>query len=397
MRTATSWSKNPDLEKAVPEAYDRLVAGLGNPPDVLFVNTSATADCKRLVALLRERAPDIPLHGSTSCLGLMTEEGFHSQDGFGLGLLGIHDPDGSYGTGMAPLGDDPKAATASALEQALGEAGQEGAVPALVWVTASPGSEEKVLQGIESYLGPNVPICGGSAADNTVSGEWKLFISEDIQDSAVITTVLFPGTDVYSAFHSGYEPTEHRGKVTRAEGRTVYEIDGRPAVEAYDKWTGGALSEHLSKPGNVLAHTTLYPLGRVVGDVAGVANYQLSHPDGVLEGGALTVFTDVDVGDEFVLMQGTPDSLASRAGRVATAALNTNDATADDVAGALIIYCAGCMLTIQERMNEVVKGLGEALNGAPFLGAFTFGEQGCFVGGENRHGNLMISVLIFSK
>ncbi len=54
-------------------------------------------------------------------------------------------------------------------------------------------------------------------------------------------------------------------------------------------------------------------------------------------------------------------------------------------------------MSIQDHREEVVQGLRDALPGVPFLGAFTFGEQGCFVGGENRHGNLMISVLLFSK
>jgi hypothetical protein len=46
-------------------------------------------------------------------------------------------------------------------------------------------------------------------------------------------------------------------------------------------------------------------------------------------------------------------------------------------------------------MDEVVDGLRLELGALPFLGSFTFGEQGCFVGGENRHGNLMILVVVF--
>ena len=70
------------------------------------------------------------------------------------------------------------------------------------------------------------------------------------------------------------------------------------------------------------------------------------------------------------------------------------DAT-EDAAGALVIYCAGCMLAVQDRMDDVVAEARDALGGKPFLGAFTFGEQGCFVGGENRNGNLMIATLVF--
>ncbi len=48
-------------------------------------------------------------------------------------------------------------------------------------------------------------------------------------------------------------------------------------------------------------------------------------------------------------------------------------------------------------MDDVVGHLNDALDGHPFLGSFTFGEQGCFIGGENRHGNLMISVLLLGN
>ena len=46
-------------------------------------------------------------------------------------------------------------------------------------------------------------------------------------------------------------------------------------------------------------------------------------------------------------------------------------------------------------MTEVSSGLARSLGNKPFLGNFTFGEQGCFVGGTNHHGNLMISVVVF--
>lgn len=53
------------------------------------------------------------------------------------------------------------------------------------------------------------------------------------------------------------------------------------------------------------------------------------------------------------------------------------------------------MLAVQPRMEEVAQALRGALPGVPFLGGFTFGEQGRSVTGANLHGNLMISVIVF--
>jgi hypothetical protein len=397
VQTASAWSTHPDAVVASAEAYQSLCERLNGHPQLLFAHCTATHDVDALRKVLGEMAPGVPIHGGTSCIGVMTEEGFHSQQGCGLGLFGLRDEAGRYGVGCAPLGSSPGLAAQQALEQALGAIDKRGMAPALVVITTTPGAEEQVIAGLEAYLGPNVPIAGGSAADNNVAGGWKLFTRAQVFDAAVVVTALFPSSEVVFSFHSGYEPTPYKGIVTRASGRSVYEIDGRPAVAAYDEWTKGALSQWLSAPGNVLAHTTLYPLGREVGSVGGMANYQLSHPDTVLPGGGLTVFTEIAVGDEVVLMHGTHEGLVARAGRVAQAALKTHDRSVEQVAGALVIYCAGCMLTVQSRMQDVAGGLRNAIGDQPSLTTFTFGEQGCFVGGENRHGNLMISVLLFMK
>lgn len=393
MRVATSWSTEALPEVAVEQAWTTLVQRLGAEPDGLFLYASATYEAKALMKTLRALAPQVPLHGGTSCLGVMTEEGFHSQEGRGLGMLGIWDPEGAYGVGAAPVEGRPRQAAAIAVQRALEHAGRSGELPSLLWLTATPGWEEELLEGIEEMVGPNVPVIGGSAADNTVAGEWLLFGNGEVYSNAVVITALFPSTGVFYAFHSGYEPTEHRGKVTDAEGRILRAIDGRPAAQVYNEWTGGLLDGVLrAGGGNVLPLTTLYPLGREVGRIGNVPYFHLSHPETVTPEGAITLFTHVEPGQEIILMQGSQDALVRRAGRVARSALTSFGASADEVAGALVAYCAGCMLTVRERMGEVVEGIRWALGGRPFLGAFTFGEQGCFWGRENRHGNLMISV-----
>jgi hypothetical protein len=121
------------------------------------------------------------------------------------------------------------------------------------------------------------------------------------------------------------------------------------------------------------------------------------HPDGVRSDGALTLFSNVQEGEQLTLMIGTQASLIERAGEVAQSALGMHSLSKSEIAGALVTYCAGCMLTVKEQMAEVVGGLNRALDGAPFLGNFTFGEQGCFSDYTNRHANLMISALVFTS
>jgi hypothetical protein len=129
--------------------------------------------------------------------------------------------------------------------------------------------------------------------------------------------------------------------------------------------------------------------------VGEVPYFRIAYPVEVVEGEGLLLFTDTPVDGEVVLMTGSHDSLATRAGRVADAAVESASFGPDQVEGALVLFCTGAMLVVQDRLQESVEGLRTALAGAPFVCAFTLGEQGCFIGGENRHGNLMIATLVF--
>nr|WP_263429150.1 FIST N-terminal domain-containing protein [Nannocystis pusilla] len=392
---ATSTTSVRDSRRAAVEAYEALVARLAGPPSLLIVFPTVGHDIPVVAAALRELAGDVPMHGATTCQGVMSEAGFVGDAGLGLGLLGIRDDDGDYGVAARTIGDDPRGAGRAVIAAAIAAAGRDGEPPALVWLAADPGFEEAVIAGIQDVLGPDVPIAGGSAADNDVAGHWQEIANGDALRGAVVVTAMYPSGSIHVAFHSGYSPSDRSGVATRVDGRTLHEIDGRPAAEVYDEWTGGVIADVLGRGGNVLRSTTLHPLGRVAGEYGGLPFHRLSHPDSVTAEGALTLFTEIDEGERLIQMVGTRESLVSRAGRVARAAMRAGNLEASDLAGALVVYCAGCMLTIQSEIGDVAGEVARELGGKPFLGTFTFGEQGCFVNRRSHHGNLMISVVVF--
>ena len=113
------------------------------------------------------------------------------------------------------------------------------------------------------------------------------------------------------------------------------------------------------------------------------------------EDGALALFSEVSEGDELHVMQGDMNSLTQRAAKVLANAMQLLPADKQP-AGALMIYCAGCMLTVGDDIQAMSQEL-QSLTRIPIIGLYTFGEQGCFLDGENRHGNLMISAVVFSQ
>lgn len=397
MEMASGFSIEKNSIKAANQAFEQLNQQMKHKPKFMFLYCSVNYDATALLNELGRLAPDSIVHGGTSCLGVMTEKGFHSQDRQGLGVLGLYDEDGHYGVGHADLGNDARQAASKAVSMALEQSGCHGQVPAMVWMTAAPGTEESVILGIQDIVGAHVPITGGSSADNTVSGDWQQFANKLVLNNAVVITVMFPSSQIMFAFHSGYEPTNKTGIVTETSGRVVKTIDHKPAAEVYNEWSDQLILDYLPRGGNILSITSRHPLGQEVGDVNGTPYYRLAHPDAVTTDGGLSLFASVSEGDKLVFMSGTTDNLINRAERVANTSLAAHSTDTSQISGALVVYCAGCMLTVQDRMDDVVEGLKKALGDKPFLGLFTFGEQGCFVGGENRHGNLMVSILIFNK
>lgn len=391
MQTASSFSLAAKPRQAAVEAGSTLLQRLGRTPDLLVLYATQHKAHVDVAAALNELMPGVQLIGGTSCAGVMTEEGFHTGPDGALGLFGLVDADGAYGVGSCPLGDDSQAAGARAIELALAAAGRDFETPHLVWCCQPPGAEEAIIAGVQSVIGPNTPIIGGSAADEAINGAWRQFSPDGLLDDHVVVAALFPSGAFGRAFQSGYAPTEHEGTVTRADGRTICEIDGKPAAEVYSAWTSGLIDPAV--PGMILAASTPCPLGRIAGESHGVPSFVLSHPAGVEPGGGISLFTDVSAGDRVILMRGSSDSLVKRAGLVARDALG---GSANGCSGGLIIYCGGCMLHVRDRMTEVVGEVIQALPGAPFLGAFTFGEQGEIVDSCNRHGNLMVSALTFA-
>ena len=69
-----------------------------------------------------------------------------------------------------------------------------------------------------------------------------------------------------------------------------------------------------------------------------------------------------------------------------------------ELRGALVVFCAGAMMYLEKNGMDIACGkLDQALGGVSYLGIHTFGEQGPFPDGTNKHGNLMFSALVFSS
>jgi hypothetical protein len=341
--------------------------------------------------------PGAVIHGCSSCEGVMTDKGFHK--GPVIGILAVSDDSSTAAYGCAlnqlptvevPGRADVARITTDTLNRAILQADRAGELPDLVILHATPGIEEYVVEQLENELKGNVKLIGGSAADDQIAGNWAIFANKQFSRSGISISVLYPSNQALTAFSSGYFPTSFSGVVTKAKGRRLIEIDNNNAATVYLNWIKVHAIQHMDKD-DTSVH---YPLGRIAGNFSNRPYYKLSHPMKVDEMQGITLFTNVSEGDHVYLMNGGKEQLIKRASHVPQSALNAKS-TDIMLHGGINIFCAGSMRIIRDELDTIYASIRDVYRGMPFICPFTYGEQGCFVNGENAHGNLMLSSVMF--
>ena len=404
-------SEGQSTESVLAEMADFCV-GIGGDVRFVYAFYGCDHDGSRIHEFIGARFPAACLVGGASCAGVMSGDRVWGPES--IGFLTIADETGDYGSAQGDIGEDGAASAEAILHAALADAGCPGELPDLVWVFQAPGREEEVIDGLRRVVGDHCPIIGGSSADNTVEGNWHQLGPRGLTENGLVVGVLFPSGGVSYAFQGGYEPAGPSGIVTRVaaasedaldgapplnsarSSRSVIEIDHQPAADVYNRWIGNGLDAKMGIGGSVLTDTTMCPLALDAGEIAGIPQFRLVHPESVTAEGAVNMFAQIDEGARVHAMTGNKDRLIERAGRVAKEAAARLPGGPASLAGGLVVYCAGCMLAVDDRMPDVAQQVTDSFAGAPYLGCFTFGEQGQLVD-RNVHGNLMISAVVFGQ
>lgn len=394
MRVQTAFAKNKDTKRLLDDALQQLTSSDINPSAIFaFFNTDHPLPS---IQSSLTKTYDCPILLASSCLGALGSNATGHDSLNDLVVFALEDPDGHYGVGSDSISlKNPREAASSAIMAALENSGVSFESPALVWCAMPPGNEEEMLAGFADVIGPNIPVFGGSAADNDVTGQWQQGTHTDIGDDRVVVAVLHTSTPIGMSYSSGYKPTKKECIATDVEGRILNQLDDKQAAIIYNQLSDNSIASSLTG-GNVLASTTLYPLGQEIESSLGITEYLLSHPDSVTEDGALTLFSEISPNTRLVVMEGSVEGLISRAEKVVVNAIGLLP-EGSEPKGILIIYCAGCMLTVSDSISTMLDKVRNSIGDIPVAGAYTFGEQGRFLDGVNRHGNLMISAVVFGS
>lgn len=331
----------------------------------------------------------------SSCLGSATEKKL-SLENQSVSLFCIEDKHGHYGVAQCEKSHNLRANASETVLRAINNADRMGIAPKMIWCFQTPGNEEEVLQGIQDAVGTRIPIFGGSCADNDLTGQWQFATQTDTYKQGFVVAVLYPSVETSGFYSSGYDKTPLGGIVTNVKGRTLNTIDNHPAMDVYNHWRE-QLGFAVLADGNILSESTSAPLARSLPSSDNIPRLLLSHPAKASKG-SIELFSTLNEGDSVSLVSGTKKQLVKRAEMVIASLLKQAAyGSIKSIEGVIIIFCGGCMLSIQEAMQEVQSSLSAQLPGIPYIMGFTFGEFGSFDDSTSRFGNLMITCEIFGS
>ena len=387
LKSNVAWSTSQDSYQQGKDSAAKAVTGL-NQTKLTLLYTSVNSNVEEVLNGAKSELGEIPIVGCTSSAGIIVPDGFISSEKGFAGILALDDQELTVGVAGSKKEGTARQTGRKVAQEAMKKAGKE-CVPSYFYMVASPGEEEDYVKGIEDVIG-RVPFFGGSAADNTVSGDWSIFTNDKVFSDGCAVAFFYTDKKMANVYTGAYNETKNAGIITKIEGkRTLVEIDGVPAVKKYAEWTGKKLEDLMG--GNLLVQTITDPLGVKdrLGDLIAIR-----HPMNGNDDYSMNIGANLAVNTAVIQMQATVDELIDSTGNTLR---EVREEIKDNAGAYLLVHCGGRRLGIGDRIDEVAKQLKEEAKGVPFMAIFTFGEYGVKDHGANTCGGLMLSFTAFEK
>ena len=346
------------------ETAKKATKGMKNPKiGLLFTSIKYNQD--EVIKGIKSVHKNLKVLGCTSSGAIMTPEGIiSSPDGF-AGMMVLEENELHVGVAGSPRGKDPRETGRKLAKEAMANAKKKVA-PTAFAMFASPAEEEYYLKGIQDVIG-EVPMFGGSAADDAVAGEWRVFCEDKSFGDGCAVAFFYTTKDIKNVFTGAFEETDTVGIVTKvADDRRIVEIDHEPALKKYAKWIGAKADDLMGQ--NLLVASIPHAVGvkTLQGDLTAVRHPMIGNKDYSFNVGA-----KVAEKTAMILLKNDVNGLIK-------GAKDTIEEVKDGFkpAGLFLVHCGGRKLHIGDRVDEDFKAIKNACGDTPFIVAFTFGEYG---------------------
>jgi len=349
-----------------PQSVHRLLAQLdrelaGRRAVAVMYFASSVYDPADVAPVISSHFPEAVVIGCSTA-GEFTD--LHNGTG---GISAVVLPDGLITQAVAVLGEldgdagDGTAVAVRSLEEAL-QVQLRHLDPAhhlgFVLIDGLHGSEEQVNEMLGNAA-PLLDFVGGSAGDDfAFQGTWTA-VGQDVSYHGAALMVCRTAVPFRVVKSCSFKPTGKVLRITRAhtETRTVLEIDGRPAAEAYADALG------VSVDALDVTAWMEYPVGLMIDGQPWIRS-----PQAVTSDGGLRFFAEIMPGMEVDVMQ-AGDLIAE----TAAALYQKRAELGGRASGAVLFNC--CLRRMEMDTNNLSTDFVTALGGIPSAGFHTYGES----------------------
>lgn len=224
------------------------------------------------------------------------------------------------------------------------------------------GSE--VAAGVSEGAGSAAPVIGGLAGDGADFKTTLVGLDATI-GAGLIAAVGFYGPSIRMGYGSGggWTVMGPKRKITRSDGNVLYELDGKPALDLYEKYLG---DEAADLPASALS----FPL-EVTAPGLDSSSVVRTIVNIDRESGSLIFAGNVPQGSVAQMMKASQGSLtrgACDAARIATEACVDGQL-------AIIVSCIGRSWVLGQHAEDEIEAVDESLGGnIPHIGFYSYGE-----------------------
>jgi hypothetical protein len=369
---------------AATAAVEQALAALeGARPSVVLAFPTSSDDAAADIALAQTltAAPIVGMTGNAALGAAGASEKACS-------VLALTDPIQAAVRIETDVSQDPRAAGRRAASGALAATDSTaGSRVLLMFVDTRSGDQAEVVAGAYEAAGPSVPLAGGAAGGKEPFqiGEGKAY-----SDAVVAVAVVSPAPIGVGIAH-GCSPRSAPSIVTKADGRTVLQLDGRRAEDVYLEKLG--LADRVLQDYEFEAVSVVHPLAQpeLSGDV------RLRHVLGRTGDGGLVCATHLPANAAVEFTDEEPDGIVVSAWDAVVASLNGLDGR--EPRAALIFDCAGRKRalavhgeTLDREAGALIKSLGDVP--PPLAGLYTHGEIGRVRGakGDRNHAVVVVTI-----
>ena len=387
LKTKVGYSENVDAFASGAETAK--MANVIENPQVGLLFTSCVQDQNKIMEGAKSVLGDVPVIGCTSSAALCTQDGYLNKETGYSGMMLFGGDLEVVTAGSAQTSETPREVGRRVARDAISKVKGADVEPDFFFMSASPANEEEYLEGIQDVIG-NVPVFGGSAADNTVEGKWSILNDGEAFADGVTIAIFYTKGEMKNLYTGAYHETSNVGVITKVrDERTLVEIDHEPALKKYAEWTGKSVESLMGN--NLLTETICAPLGvkDPIGKVTAVRHPMFGNDDLSMNIGA-----NLAENTAVIQLSNTPEGILKANEETIN---NLNKLMVSEANSYFLVHCGGRRLglALSQIEDKIYPEVKKVIPNKEFLMVFTFGEYGTGDHSSNTVGGLSLSYTAF--